>query len=149
MKDNVTIQDVMQVRNAKRLEAINLIGFKGDDLDDQHRLFALMDEMVGEINTQKSDNQYLVILPGLLPFVGVEVNETSDVPDGMTTYSIPEDEYVIFRFEEKYIGDFWNSICTKENQTKYHIDLSKPRYEIFKLDLQPTGVTEWYIPTKS
>jgi hypothetical protein len=69
-------------------------------LDDQHRLFALLNEKVGEIN-EKSDNQYLVILPGLLPFVALEVNETSDV------------------------------------------------YEIFTSNLQPTGVTEWYIPTKS
>lgn len=142
------MQDEMQIRTAK-LEAVKLIGFKGVSLDDQHRLFTLMEEMMGQIIARKSDNQYLVILPGLLPLVAVEVNEINHVPDGMTAFLIPEDEYVIFRFEEKYIGDFWDSICTIDNQTRYNIDLSKPRYEIFTSNLQSSGFTEWYIPTKS
>lgn len=146
MQGNVNIQNVMQVRIAK-LEAIKLIGFQGDNLDDQHRLFSQMDEKLREITKMKSAYQYLVILPGFFPLVAVEVYETTDVPEGMTAYTIPEDEYVIFRFEEKYIGDFWNSICTEENQSKYNIDLSKPRYEVFTPSLQPTGITEWYIPT--
>ncbi|MNZ60871.1 Bacterial transcription activator, effector binding domain [compost metagenome] len=148
MQGNVNIQNVMQVRIA-RLEAVKLIGFQGESLDDQHRLFTQMDERANAISQKKSENQYLVILPGLIPLVAVEVNETSDMLEGMTAYTIPEDEYVIFKFEEKYIGDFWSSICTEENQAKYNIDLSKPRYEVFTPSLQPTGVTEWYIPAIS
>ena len=141
------MQDILQVRNVK-LDEVKLIGFMGDNLDDQHRLFVLMDEKIEQINSRNSDNQFLVILPGLLPLVAVEVKETINVPDGMTEFNIPEDDYVIFRFEEKYISDFWESICTIENQTKYNIDFSKPRYEIFTQDLQSTGFTEWYIPIK-
>lgn len=142
------MQDGMQERTAK-MEAVNLIGFIGDNLDDQHRLFSIMEEKIGQIIARKSDDQYLVILPGLFPFVGVEVNELNVVPDGMIAYLIPEDEYVIFRFEERHIGDFWDSICTIDNQIRYNIDLSKPRYEIFTSNLQSAGFTEWYIPTKS
>ncbi len=138
----------MQVRTEKQ-KAVQLIGFQGYNLEDQHKLFEQMKQNFNAITTKKSENQYLVILPGLFPLVAVEVNETNDVPEGMTTYIIPEDEYVIFRFEEKYIGDFWSSICTEENQAKYNIDLSKPRYEIFTSSLQPTGVTEWYFPTNT
>ena len=141
------MQNVLQVSNVK-LDEVKLIGFMGDNLDDQHRLFVLMDERIEQINSRKSDNHFFVILPGLLPLVAVEVKEAINVPNGMTAFHIPEDEYVIFRFEEKYIGDFWDSICSIENQTKYNIDLSKPRYEMFKPDLQSTGFTEWYIPIK-
>ncbi|WP_338554241.1 effector binding domain-containing protein [Paenibacillus sp. KS-LC4] len=148
MQENVNIQNVMQVRVAK-LESVKLIGFQGEHLDDQHKLFAQMDARAKEISQKKNGNQYLVILPGLIPIVAVEVNDTSDVLEGMTAYTIPEDEYVIFKFEEKYIGDFWSSICTEENQSKYNIDLSKPRYEVFTHSLQLAGVTEWYIPTIS
>jgi predicted transcriptional regulator YdeE len=148
MQSNVIIHNVMQVRTSK-LKAVELIGFQGNNLDDQHRLSVLLNQRVSEISSKVSDNKYLVILPGLLPLVAVEVNDTSAVPEGMVAFTIPEDEYVIFRFEEKYIGDFWSSICTEENQSKYNIDLSKPRYEIFTANLQPRGVTEWYFPTKS
>lgn len=139
--------DVLQVRKVK-LDEVQLMGFVGDNLDDQHKLFVLMGERVEHINSRNSDTQFLVILPGLLPLVAVEVKEIISVPDGMTAFLIPEDDYVIFRFEEKHISDFWESICTIENQTKYNIDLSKPRFEIFLPDLQSTGFTEWYIPVK-
>jgi hypothetical protein len=139
------MQDLLQVRNVK-LDEVKLVGIMGDNLDDQHRLFVLIDEKIGQINSRKSDNLFLVILPGLLPLVAVEVDETNSIPDGMTAFLVPEDDYVIFRFEEKYISDFWESICTIENQRKYNIDLSKPRYEIFKPELQSIGFTEWYIP---
>jgi Bacterial transcription activator, effector binding domain. len=141
------MQDVLQVRTVK-LDEVKLIGFTGDNLDDQHRLFVLMDEKIEQINTRISDNHFLVILPELITLVAVEVKETINVPNGMTAFLIPEDDYVIFKFEEKYVSDFWESICTIENQTKYNIDLSKPRYEIFKPDLQSNGFTEWYIPIK-
>lgn len=68
VQGHVNIQNVMQVRTAK-LKAVKLIGFQGHKLDDQHELFPQMEERIGEIASKKSVNQYLVILPGLLPLV--------------------------------------------------------------------------------
>lgn len=48
VQENVNIQSVVQVRTAK-LEAVKLIGLQGDNLDDQHRLFAQMGERANEL----------------------------------------------------------------------------------------------------
>jgi len=135
----------VQTRVAK-LRSVELIGFQGEHLEDERKLFDQLERNISEITRL---NQYLVILPGIRPFVAVEFNELGDAPDGMTSNTIPEGEYVIFTFEKKYVGEFWGNICTEENQAKYRIDLSKPRYEIFTPDLQPTETLEWYIPRSS
>ncbi|KRE32520.1 hypothetical protein ASG81_23580 [Paenibacillus sp. Soil522] len=61
-------------------------------------------------------------------------------------YTIPEDEYVIFRFEKKNVGEFWSKVCTEENQAKYNIDLSKPRYRYlhltFNLQVYLNGISQ-------
>ncbi|MFD0712980.1 hypothetical protein [Paenibacillus sp. GCM10027626] len=140
-----SLDHFLQVRSAK-LSSFQLIGFQGEKLEDERKVFDQLKQSINEIATM---NQYLVILPGIKPLAAVEVIETDDVPQGMMSYTIPEDEYVIFRFEKKFIGEFWINICTRENQAKYQIDLSKPRYEIFTPVLQSTGMVEWYIPTMS
>ncbi|XEC97743.1 effector binding domain-containing protein [Paenibacillus tarimensis] len=137
------MDNFVQTRVAK-LRSVELVGFQGENLEDEHKLFDQLKQSISDIKTK---NQFLVILPGIRPLVAVEASEQGHVPEGMTSYTIPEDEYVIFRFEKKYVVEFWSKICTEENQAKYNIDLSKPRYEIFTPDLLPTGELEWYIPT--
>ncbi|QYR20976.1 GyrI-like domain-containing protein [Paenibacillus sp. sptzw28] len=129
----------------EKLRSVELVGFQGENLEDEPELFDQLKQTIGEIEKMK---QYLVILPGIRPLVAVEFNALGDVPEGMTSFTIPEGEYVIFNFEKKYVGEFWSKICTEENQARYSIDLSKPRYEIFTPDLQPTETLAWYIPTK-
>lgn len=135
----------VQTRVAK-LRSVELVGFQGENLEDEHKLF---DRLGRSISETARLNQYLVILPGVRPLAAIEFNDQGEVTEGMTSYTIPEDEYVIFTFEKKHVGEFWSNICTEENQAKYRIDLSKPRYEIFNPDLQPTETLEWYIPRKS
>lgn len=150
-KEETTMESLdhfLRVRTAK-LGSVQLVGFQGENLEDEHKLFAQLKQSINEMTKNKSMNQYLVILPGIRPLAAVEINETGEIPEGMTSFTIPEDEYVICRFEKKYIGEFWNAICTEENQAKYRIDLSKPRYEIFVPDHQPAEFIEWYIPTRS
>jgi len=137
------LDDILQVRSGKR-GSLQLIGFQGESLEDERKVF---DQLKQSINEIAARIQYLVILPGIKPLTAVERIETDDVQEGMTSFTIPEDDYVIFRFEEKFIGAFWNNICTRENQAKYRIDLSKPRYEIFTPELHSSGMVEWYIPT--
>ena len=64
------------------------------------------------------------------------------------TNEIPEQEYEVFRFEEKHIGAFWQYLCSQENQEKYGLDIVKARYEIFNDALQPHGITEIYYPKR-
>lgn len=143
----INIQEFLHTRTVK-LEAIDLIGFEGQELEDQHKLFTQLSEYNTRITTKKSENPYLVILPGLVPFVALECTNTNSIPEGMTTHTIPEEEYVVFRFKESYVGDFWSTICTEENQQQYNIDLARPRFEISTSDLQSQKLVEWYIPQK-
>jgi predicted transcriptional regulator YdeE len=138
------MEGFVQTRVAK-LRSVELVGFLGEHLEDERKLFNQLEQNISEL---KSMNRYLVILPGICPLVAVEFDELGDVPEGMMSYTLPDGEYVIFRFEKKHVGEFWSNICTEENQAKYNIDLSKPRYEIFTSTLQPTGTLEWRIPTK-
>jgi len=128
----------------EKLRSVELVGFQGEHLEDEHKLF---DQLKQSISDSERRNRYFVILPGIRPLVAVEASDVGDIPKGMTSYTIPEDEYVLFRFEKKHVGEFWSKICTEENQAKYKIDLSKPRFEIFTSNLQPIGILEWYIPT--
>jgi predicted transcriptional regulator YdeE len=142
------LNDFARVRTCK-LEAITLVGFKGGSLDDEDALFDLLNARVGEISDKKHEHQYMVVEGNKpAPVVAVEVTEIELVPEGMISYTIPKGEYVVFSFEAKFIGDFWEQVCSQENQDKYNINLSKPRFEIFKAELQDNKKIEWYIPTK-
>jgi len=145
LENNVKLQDIVQVREA-RLGAIHLVGFQGERLEDQNSLFVKLNESMSELSAIKSDHPYLVILTGLVPLVAVECEEAGDVPEGMTPCTIPENDYAVFRLEERHIGDFWSTVCTAENQRAYRIDLAQPRFEIFNPELLSQGRTEWYIP---
>jgi predicted transcriptional regulator YdeE len=147
MSSSVDIAELMQVRTAK-IGAVSLIGLQGLNLDDQKRLFGELEARVTEIGNRTSDSLYLVIPNDFRPIVAVEVSAASEVPEGMIAFTIPEGDYVAFRLEKKHVGDFWSNICTSENQMKYNIDLSKPRFETFSPELQSAGVLEWYIPYK-
>lgn len=147
-RDNVNIRDVLLVRSTY-IETIRLIGFQGKRLEDQNELFPMLESRMHEIPEKLSDKPCLTILPaGLAPFVGVEVTQNDDVPEGMACCTIPADEYMVFRFETKHIGTFWECICSEENQTYYGIDLAKPRFEMFTSELEAEGVVEWYIPRR-
>ncbi|MDQ1914336.1 effector binding domain-containing protein [Paenibacillus sp. GD4] len=128
-----------------RIHAVSLIGFHGKSMDEERELFNRLNNRVDEIEAKKS-TQYLVVSGKVpAPFIAVEVSETANVPEGMATFSIPEGEYVKFKFNKEHVGLFWANICTDENQAKYNIDLSKPRFELFTPDM-PTDIVEWYIP---
>lgn len=142
------LNDFAQTR-IYELEAITLVGFKGNSLDEENALFDLLSARLDEIHNRKNHHQYLVVEGSKpAPIVAVEVAETSLVPEGMISYTIPKGEYVIFLFETAFIGDFWEQVCSPENQDKYNIDLSKPRFEIFTAEVQNKKTIEWYIPTK-
>jgi|GEM_PF-1378180 len=128
-----------------RLRSIELAGFQGEDLEDEHRLFDQLEQSIGE---NKRLKQYLVILPGVRPYAAVELSQLGAASEGMTLFTVPGGEYVIFKFDKKDIGRFWCEVCTEENQANYNIDLSKPRYEVFIPEEQPVEHLEWYIPTK-
>ncbi|WP_158289469.1 GyrI-like domain-containing protein [Paenibacillus flagellatus] len=147
MSGNVDIAEFMQVRTVK-MEAVSLVGLQGRDLDDQKRLFGELTARVNEIGNRTSDSPYLVIPGDFRPIVAVEVTTLGEVPEGMIAFNIPEGDYVAFRFEKKRVGDFWSNICTSENQTRYNIDLSQPRFETFSVELQSAAALEWYIPCK-
>lgn len=128
-----------------KLQSLQLVGFQGEDLEEESKLFDKLEQF---IHSRKLD-QYLVILPGIKPLAAVKFGDLGDIAVGMTTYALPTDEYVMFQFNNQYVGKFWGDVCTDENQIKYNIDLSKPRFEVFRSDLQNKGTVEWYIPTKS
>lgn len=148
MVDRASIHDFMQVTTVT-VGSIRLVGLQGVQLNDQHNLFQQLKKRKSEIQSKASDHEYLVILPRVVPFVALEVTATGSIPQGMVSHQLPEETYAVFRFEEQHIDQFWDSICSSENQLKYNIDLSKPRFEIFLPDLQPKGITEWYIPLNS
>lgn len=142
------LNDFAQIRTYE-LEAVTLVGFKGKSLDEENALFDLLSVRFDEIPNKKNQNQYMVVEGNNpAPVVAVEVTEIGLVPEGMISYTIPKGEYVVFSFEAKFIGDFWEQVCSLENQDKYNIDLSKPRFEIFTSELQDNKKIEWYIPTK-
>lgn len=142
------LNDFVQTRTYQ-LEAVTLVGFKGNSLDEEDALFDLLSARLDEISNRKNQHQYMVVEGSKpAPIVAVEVSETRLVPEGMISYTIPKGEYVVFSFEAKLIGEFWEQVCLPENQDKYNIDLSKPRFEIFTSELQNKKRIEWYIPRK-
>lgn len=101
-----------------------------------------------EIQDQAADhNTYMVIHDnGSKMTVGLLVNRVGEVPEGMVSMTLPEEEYEVFRFEEKHICSFWQFFCEQDNQKKYGVDAAKARFEIFNDGLQPNGVTEICFP---
>ncbi|RKN84256.1 AraC family transcriptional regulator [Paenibacillus ginsengarvi] len=148
MPDKALLENVIQVRTVKR-DVTPLIGFEGAGLDDEKRLFKRLNETFELIAGGKRPPMYLVILmPGFRPFAAVEAPDSGPIPNGMTAYTIPADDYVVFGFEKAHVGLFWSSICTEDNQKKYNIDLAKPRFEIGTPELETAGLIEWYIPIR-
>ncbi|WP_159880983.1 GyrI-like domain-containing protein [Paenibacillus puerhi] len=142
MSKEITIQDFIEARIEKR-KSIPLIGLRGSSPEEDNKLFRELSARKNEIQARKNGHEYLVVGCDRI-VVGVEVTEDSFIPEGMVSFIIPADDYVVLRFEERYIGEFWNAICKEENLIAYGIDLGKPRYEIFTDLLQPRGITEWY-----
>jgi predicted transcriptional regulator YdeE len=118
--------------------------------EDEIRLFELIDLRKEEIKDHIHDeNTYMIIHEeGSKMTVAVRVNECKDIPDGMVLLSLPEESYQVFRFEEKYICDFWKYFCELENQNKYNLSTVKARFETFNSSLQPNGITEIYFPKR-
>ncbi|MDF2651149.1 MAG: hypothetical protein K0Q73_6954 [Paenibacillus sp.] len=143
----VKMEELMQVRIVS-IEAIEAIGFRGRGPEDEKKLFADLRSRMTEIQNRKDDHEYLIIGPEGL-FAAAAVTNTEFIPEGMVLITIPADEYNVFRFEEKYIGDFWNYFSNPDAQAEYILDCDKIRFEIFKEELQPKGVTEIYFPVNS
>ncbi|MEK8127482.1 GyrI-like domain-containing protein [Paenibacillus filicis] len=130
-----------------RIHAVSLIGIQGKSMDEEKELFSRLNDRVEEIEAKKSTNCLLVSGREPTPFVAVEVSDTANVPEGMVAVTIPEGEYVKFKFNKEHVGLFWANVCTDENQAKYKLDLSKPRFELFTPDM-PTDLIEWYLPVR-
>ncbi len=141
------LNDFVQTRICE-LEAVTLVGFKGESLDEENVLFDQLNARSNEISNKKNEHQYMVVSGSTpTPVIAVEVKEIDSVPEGMISFTIPKGKYVAFSFESRFIGDFWGNVCSLENQEKYNIDLSKPRFEIFSSELQDKNRIEWYFPT--
>ncbi|TVX96317.1 GyrI-like domain-containing protein [Cohnella terricola] len=141
------LDDIVEARICK-FESLVLIGFSGQSMEEEDTVFRKLNERMNEIANAKSHVQYLVVSgKNPIPFVGIEVTASGNVPNGMNVMIIPVGEYVVFKFKKEHIGEFWSHVCTIDNQQKYRIDLSKPRFEIFKPELQGSEFIEWYIPT--
>lgn len=142
----VTFSEYVAAHNCWN-NAVSLMGFQGKSMNEEKELFNRLNGRVNEIATKESTKYLVVSGKEPSPFVAMEVSETVNVPEGMATFTIPEGEYVKFRFKKEHVGFFWANVCTDENQAKYRIDLSKPRFERFTVDL-PTTIIEWYIPIR-
>lgn len=131
-----------------RVQKMLLIGFQGQSMDEEKRLFDRLNEHADHITAKKNDDPYLVVSGKVpAPFVAVEVSDFLNVPEGMGAFTIPEGEYVSFTFKKEHVGDFWANVCTSENQALYNIDLSKARFERLTAELHDTGFVKWFIPT--
>ncbi|MBP1994875.1 effector binding domain-containing protein [Paenibacillus eucommiae] len=144
MDSKTNIETLMQVKQFQ-MNAIQTIGFRGDGPQDEQKLFAALKARKVEIPHRINEHEYLIISPDGL-YAAAAVSTIGIVPEGMVQITIPADGYQVFRFEEKYIGDFWDFFCNKPAQDKYNLNVDKIRFEIFKEDLQPQGVTEIYFP---
>lgn len=141
-----TISEFVQTRTCS-LQTLTLVGFQGQSLAEENELFDRLNARLQEITNRKNDHPYMIVAGSEpAPVVAVEVVEPGQVPEGMIRYTLPEGEYVVFSFEERYIGEFWEQVCTPERQADYGIDLSKPRFEVFAPELQAANRVEWYIP---
>lgn len=116
--------------------------------EDEQIQFATLEAKTKEIKEQNFDgNTYMVIHDnGTKMTVGLMVTQVVEIPEGMVSLVLPEEDYVIFRFEEKHICSFWEYFCNQENQRKYGLDVIKARFETFNDSLQPLGFTEIYFP---
>lgn len=143
-----TLSEFVETRTCK-IEKVTLVGFQGESMDEEKQLFAQLNARMNELPARKKDNPCLVVSGKFpVPLVAVEVSDSAHVPEGMTALTLPEGEYVAFAFPRQHVGDFWANVCTSENQAKYRIDLSKPRFEIFNTALKDAGQVEWYIPVQ-
>jgi predicted transcriptional regulator YdeE len=116
--------------------------------EDEQQLFTTLEARKNEIMGQTMDgNTYMVIHDnGSKMTVGLSVNQLGEVPDDMVSLILPDEEYVVFRFEENHICSFWQYFCDQNNQKKYQLDTVKARFETFNDSLQPNGITEIYYP---
>ncbi|GAA4838685.1 hypothetical protein GCM10023310_15590 [Paenibacillus vulneris] len=115
--------------------------------EDEKQLFARLDARKHEISGPLDENTYMLIHEnGSRMTVGLRVDQPEEIPEGMVSLHLPDEEYAVFRFEEKYICSFWQFFCTPAHQKKYGLDIAKARFETFNETLQPRGITEIYFP---
>ncbi|MFD0713373.1 GyrI-like domain-containing protein [Paenibacillus sp. GCM10027626] len=146
----VDMEELWTIRTERFRERF-LIGLQNQlpqSYEDEQQLFAMLEARKGEIKGQILDgNTYMVIHDnGSKMTVGLMVNQLEEVPEGMVSLIVPDEEYVVFSFEEKYICSFWQFFCERHNRAKYELDAVKARFETFNDSLQPNGITEIYYP---
>lgn len=150
-EQNVVNMENLWTTRTERLGNRLLIGLQNQlpqSYEEEQQLFATLEARRSEIqNLTKDHNTYMVIHDdGSRMTVARMVSRVSDVPAGMVSLALPEEEYEVFRFEEKYICTFWQYFCDHEHQKNYGINTVKARFETFNDTLQPNGITEIYYP---
>lgn len=139
------IQEFVQTRIVS-VEAMSIIGVRGKGPEEEEIVFKELNQIISK-NMRLNEYEYLVVdQEGIV--VGVNAINDKDTPDGLIKYVIPQGEYVVFSFSQEHIGAFWETVCRPENLEKYKVTLARPRFEIFKPELQSVGIVEWYFPLK-
>lgn len=115
--NHANMEDLWSVRR-ERLGNRWLIGVQNQlpqSYEDEQHLFATLKARREGIQHQTADpNTYMVIHDnGSKMTVGLLVNRVGEVPEGMVSLTLPEEEYEVFRFEEKHICSFWQFFANK------------------------------------
>ncbi|MCC3372919.1 GyrI-like domain-containing protein [Cohnella sp. REN36] len=77
----------MQVKQIQ-LAAIQTIGFRGEGIQDEHKLFRQLKSRKNEIEHRIDEHAYLVISPDGL-YVAAAVARFGAIPEGMESVTIP------------------------------------------------------------
>lgn len=145
---DIEVQWTIRTAQIPKMLLIGVQNSLPQSYEDEQKMFASIDSRKEEIKGRVQDlHTYMVIHDhGSKMTVGLRVDQPDEIPGEMVSLVVPEEEYVIFRFEEKHICLFWEFFCDPENQQKYGVDVGKARFETFNDSLQPNGITEIYFP---
>lgn len=139
---------LMQTRGVMTEEFL-LVGFRGIQAHETEQLlFGQLKERGGEIPHVLGPEEYLVTLTDGL-FAGRRVSAFGELPPGMIPFTLHPGEYLVFRFEERHIPAFWRYFNEEEHREAYNLDFGQPKFEIFMKSLQPSGLTEIYVPVRT
>lgn len=149
-QNTVNMEELWTIRRGKEGKRL-FVGVQNQlpqSHEDEQRLFATLEARKEEIKNQVMDgNTYMIIHDnGTRMTVAYKINCLDLIPEGMVSLMLPEEEYEVFRFEEKHICSFWQYFCDPHHQQKYGVDVVKARFETFNDMLQPHGITEIYFP---
>lgn len=140
------LEEKMQIETVW-FDRLDVVGYPGKGPGDEPRMFEHLAEGRDKIANRSDDNTYLVMNTGPLT-AAVAVSEVGAIPEGFVHLTIGAGEYVRFRFEEQYVGRFWDFWCgNRSAQVKYNVDHGKQKFEIFNEELKKAGLVEYYVST--